>query len=301
MPTKKGLGKGLGALFVDAGEEQSAERGTVDFGHDAPQPGERVEMLKLIDVEPNKSQPRKHFNDEALETLSQSIKMHGVIQPILVQKTENGTYRIIAGERRWRASKLAKLKEIPAIVKDYDDLARMSISLIENLQRENLNPIEESEGYRLLMDTFELSQEAVSERVGKSRSAVANSLRLSALAKEVKELVKLDKLSAGHARTLLSVDENNQLIMAEKIITNGLSVRETETLIKNFNKPQKPTKVDNASSQAELARAEAERQVATNLGARIKITSKKPNFKVEIKCGGNSELERIIDILSRAK
>ena len=261
MSTKKGLGKGLGALFIDEGENQSAESGAVDL-----RDGERISMLKLIDVEPNRDQPRQTFDRDALESLAQSIKEHGIISPILVQKTESDTYKIIAGERRWRAAKLAKLKEIPCIIKDYDDMARMSVSLIENLQRENLNPIEEAEGYQLLMDTFGLSQEAVSERVGKSRSAIANSLRLCGLRDEIKDFVQADKLSAGHARTLLGIpDRLVQLEIAQQVIAEGLSVRQLESLVKVMNKKlelaKKPAKVDPITTQVELARRESERQI----------------------------------------
>jgi len=300
MPGKKGLGKGLGALFVDAGETASAERGTVDFGHSEPLPGERISTIKLIDIEPNRNQPRQFFDAEALETLAQSIKEYGVMQPILVQKTENDTYRIIAGERRWRASKAAGLKEIPCIIKDYDELARMSVSLIENLQRENLNPIEEAEGYRLLMDTFGLSQESVSERMGKSRSAIANSLRLCGLSDEIKELVKSDKLSAGHARTLLGVPSKaNQLEIAKKVIKDGLSVRQLEALIKSLNKPteKKAAKDNDKASPFELARQDMERRISSKLGADVKITQKKSKMKIEINCAQEPELERIIQIL----
>jgi len=308
MPAKKGLGKGLGALFIDAGEISAAERGTVDFGHREALPGEAVATIKLIDIEPNREQPRKRFDDEALETLSQSIKTHGVIQPILVQKTNVGTYKIIAGERRWRAAKIAKLKEIPCIVKDYDELQLASVSLIENLQRENLNPIEEAEGYRSLMETFGLSQEKVSEQVGKSRSAVANSLRLCSLSDEVKTLVKEDKLSAGHARTLLGVSGKGlQLEIAEKVIKEQLSVRQLESLTKTVNKKpiKKVEKSGKFTSQITLARAETERQISNSLGTNVKLTSKWSKtgeiYKIEINCADNSNYERVIDLLLKAK
>jgi len=309
MPAKKGLGKGLGALFVDAGETKVAESGTVDFGHREALPGEVVATIKLIDIEPNKEQPRKRFDDEALETLSQSIKMHGVIQPILVQKTDVGTYKIIAGERRWRAAKMAKLKEIPCIVKNYDELQLASVSLIENLQRENLNPIEESEGYRSLMDSFGLSQEKVSEQVGKSRSAVANSLRLCALDDKVKTLVKEDKLSAGHARTLLGIsDKTAQLEIAEKVIKEQLSVRQLETIAKSIGKKsaKKATKKDDKFiGQIALARMETERQISASLGTEVKLTSKWGKkgeiYKIEINCVDSADYERVINILTKAK
>jgi len=306
MPAKKGLGKGLGALFIDAGEAKVAESGTVDFGHREALPGETVTNIKLINIEPNREQPRKYFNNEALETLSQSIKTHGVIQPVLVQKSEAGIYKIIAGERRWRAAKAAKLKEIPCIVKNYDELQLMSVSLIENLQRENLNPIEEAEGYRNLMDSFGLNQEKVSEQVGKSRSAVANSLRLCSLADDVKELVKQDMLSAGHARTLLGIsDKTQQIEIAEKVIAEQLSVRQLETLIKSLNKKpaKKPTKEDTfLKQQIALARMETERQISSSLGADVKLTSKWGKkgeiYKIEINCVAEPDFERVIEMLS---
>jgi len=300
MPAKKGLGKGLGALFVDVGEAQSAERGVVDFGHSEALPGERVVQLKLIDVEPNKDQPRQFFDSEALSALAQSITTHGVIAPILVQKTDAGTYRIIAGERRWRASKLAGLKEIPAIVKDYDELARMSVSLIENLQRENLNPIEEAEGFQLLMDTFGLTQEAVAERMGKSRSAIANSLRLGSLDDDVKMLVKHGELSAGHARTLVGIPSGEQTSIAVMAVDEQMSVRGLEQYVKELGK-SKPRKTSKPVNQVDLAYKEAEQQLSYHLGAPVKLVQSKSSFKVEIKCNQHTEFDRIIDMLMRLK
>ena len=221
---KKALGRGLGAFFDNVSEENpmkiSDKTGNEDSG---------VMKIKLRDIEPNPEQPRRKFEKEKLEALAQSIKEHGLIQPILVKKQENGMYTIIAGERRWRASKLAGLSEVPCIEGEYTEQEVMEIALIENLQREDLNPIEESEGYQKLIDAFGLKQEEVADRVGKSRSAVANSLRLNNLCTEIKKMVIDKELSQGHARTLLAVNKKeDQISLAKKIIESGLNVRQTE-------------------------------------------------------------------------
>ena len=208
---KGGLGKGLDALF---GENSTDEN--------------RLIEVKLLDIEPNKDQPRKSFKREALEELANSIREHGLLQPIIVKPLTNGTYRIIAGERRWRASRIAGLEKVPVIIKDFGDQEVMEVALIENLQRQDLNPIEEALGYRTLMDSYNMTQEEVSERVGKSRSAVANALRLLSLGEREIELLKNGHISAGHARALLSTDD---LMVREQLIDmaiNGASVRDLE-------------------------------------------------------------------------
>ncbi|MEG2584379.1 MAG: ParB/RepB/Spo0J family partition protein, partial [Oscillospiraceae bacterium] len=200
---RKGLGKGLGALFSENTETMSQKDTDILWDIDkvaAEVDSKSIVEIKLIDIEPNKGQPRKNFDKDRLMALTESIKTHGVVQPILVKPTENDTYMIIAGERRWRAAKAAKLKMMPCIIKDFDDREVMEIALIENLQREDLNPIEEAEGYRQLMEAFSLTQEEVGERVGKSRSAVANALRLNNLPNVLKKMVQDEKITQGHAR-----------------------------------------------------------------------------------------------------
>ncbi|MBE6797357.1 MAG: ParB/RepB/Spo0J family partition protein [Ruminococcaceae bacterium] len=220
MQNKKGgLGRGLDALFND----NSTDRNDL------------IEV-KLIDIEPNKEQPRKTFDEKALSELADSIREHGLLQPIIVKPLTNGTYRIIAGERRWRASRIAGLETVPAIIKDFDDKEVMEVALIENLQREDLNPVEEAMGYRSLMDTFGMTQEQVAERVGKSRSAVANALRLLNLRPQELELLKLGKITAGHARALLSAaDALTREEMLEKAL-NGASVHDLERIARASQK-----------------------------------------------------------------
>ena len=231
--SKKGLGRGLGALFDDSKSEKSSEG--FDFLSDLSDTeiadSDSIKMIKVRDIEPNKNQPRKTFDKEKLEILSSSIATHGIVQPILVKPNINGTYMIVAGERRWRAAKLAKIKEVPCVIRQLDEPAVMEIALIENLQREDLNPIEEAEGYRRLMETCELTQEEVAEKVGRSRSAVANSLRLNNLSERVKQMVIDGKLSQGHARALLSItDDNEQFELAKFIIEKGLSIGGNHTI-----------------------------------------------------------------------
>ena len=220
---KKGLGKGLGALLTD-------ENASID--------SDSITEIKLINIEPNPEQPRKAFNDESLEELADSIRQHGVINPILVHESQNGYYMIIAGERRWRASKLAGIKSIPAIIKKNDeDEKTYELSLIENLQRQDLNPIEEALGYKRLMDEYDLTQEQVSEKVSKSRSSVANSLRLLNLPKFILDMITETKISVGHAKVLMSVsDENKQKKLAQVVYDNNYSVRELEDIIKKSEK-----------------------------------------------------------------
>ncbi|MBR5011567.1 MAG: ParB/RepB/Spo0J family partition protein [Acutalibacteraceae bacterium] len=220
MQNKKGgLGRGLDALFND----NSTDRNDL------------IEV-KLIDIEPNKEQPRKTFDEKALSELADSIREHGLLQPIIVKPLTNGTYRIIAGERRWRASRIAGLETVPVIIKDFDDKEVMEVALIENLQREDLNPVEEAMGYRSLMDTFGMTQEQVAERVGKSRSAVANALRLLNLRPQELELLKLGKITAGHARALLSAaDALTREEMLEKAL-NGASVHDLERIARASQK-----------------------------------------------------------------
>jgi ParB family chromosome partitioning protein len=281
---KKGLGKGLEALFED---------NALDLG----QTGATEELVRISAIEPDKNQPRKHFDKEALEELAASIKEHGLIQPIIVAPIGGERYRIIAGERRWRASRLAGLEEIPALVREYTAQEISEISLIENLQREDLNPIEEALGYRNLMETYGMTQEKVSQTVSKSRSAVANTLRLLALPEQILDFIKTGELSAGHARALLALESaDQQLEAANRIITEELNVRQAEALIKKYKKQPKITPLSDPSVAQAIH--ELETRAAAGVGNKVLIHHKPDNKgKVEIQYHSVDELEKIIEIL----
>ncbi|MBQ7794190.1 MAG: ParB/RepB/Spo0J family partition protein, partial [Clostridia bacterium] len=256
-----------------------------------------VRSLKLTDIEPNKNQPRKRFDKEQLEALAASIREHGVIQPIVVVKSSLG-YEIVAGERRWRAARLAGLKEIPAIVRDYSEQELSEVALIENIQREDLNPIEEATSYRSLMDKFNLTQEEISEKVGKSRSAIANSLRLLALEPELQKYVISGEISEGHARCLLTVSGTViREFIINRIIEDGLSVRQTEKLAKDLSeKPAKQTKnkrPDETDFQIERIR----KSIEERLGTKVSINHGKKKGKIEIEYYGNRDLDRLLELL----
>ncbi|MBQ2696043.1 MAG: ParB/RepB/Spo0J family partition protein [Clostridia bacterium] len=282
---KKGLGKGLGALMntdepVDVSKEE-------------------IKTLKISQIEPNKDQPRTEFDAEKLEALSESIKKYGVLQPIVVKKLDNGFYKIIAGERRWRASKLAGLTKIPVVIKDYDDQETMEIALVENLQREDLNPFEEARGYKELMDLFSLTQEQVAQKVGKSRSAVANSVRLLSLCDEIKEFVLKKELTVGHVRALLATDnEGVQLMAARKIVNEGLNVRQTEALIKFLLQEKKPKKKNPVDEELRRYLSSLEKKLSNSLGTKVKIQNKKNRGKIEIEYYNNEDFERIMNKIS---
>ena len=221
---KNGLGKGLDALFIDNSTEDVKS----------------AVKLNINDIEPNRDQPRKHFDEAALSELADSIALHGVIQPLLVRPISDGGYQLIAGERRWRASRLAGLTEVPVVIREMTDSEAMELALIENLQREDLNPIEEAEGYKLLMDTYSLTQSEAAERVGKSRPAVANAMRLLSLPKEVLDLIKEGRISSGHGRTLLGLNDNSMMLkLCKEIEEKQISVRQLESIIKTLNNPKK--------------------------------------------------------------
>lgn len=268
MAVKKGLGKGLEALFTDNTTKMD---------------GSNTDTLKINEIEPNRNQPRKAFDDEPLQQLADSIREHGVIQPILVRPISTGGYQIIAGERRWRASRMVGLTEVPVIIREYDDNKTMEIALIENLQRENLNPIEEALGYQELMETFNMTQAEVSNSVGKSRSAVANMLRLLNLPEAVLKLVQESRLSSGHARALLSFeDEDYMMEIAEKACDNGLTVREVEKISKKETtstkqgeeRPKESAKRDSFIDEMEIA-------LNVELHRKVKIVGKEQG-KIEI-------------------
>lgn len=281
MAKKGGLGKGLGesALIVNT-----------DFENE-----QKVVSLKITEVEPNADQPRKTFDAEKLEALADSISQHGVIQPILVSKLDD-RYRIVAGERRWRAAKIANLKEIPAIVCDYDEVKVAEVALIENLQREDLNPVEEAKGYKSLLDKFGLTQEKISERVGKSRSAVANSLRLLSLGEDVLKCLENGDISTGHAKVILSVPKEMQEKVLKAVLENNLTVRETESYIKRLNQPSRPRPVLDDETRIHIKALEDE--TSSNIGTRVQIKHKNGKGKIEIDYYSNDDLDRILQILN---
>lgn len=295
---KKGLGKGLGALFVENTDAKSEDDFDIlaEFDDEvSDEEKNNIRIIKIRDIEPNKNQPRKKFDKEKLEILSSSIEQHGMVQPILVKPNINGTYTIVAGERRWRAAKLAKLKEVPCIVRELSETEVMEIALIENLQREDLNPIEEAEGYKRLIENCNMTQEDVAKRIGKSRSAVANSLRLNNLCDDVKQLVIEGKLSQGHARTLLGISDNNQqLEVANMIIEKGLNVRQVETLVAGLNNKKQNQKKNTVSGMMKKYFAEVENSLGSKFGTKVKISEGANKGKIEIEYYSKDDLERIL-------
>ncbi len=283
MAVQKGLGKGLGALFGDVMEEPRS---------DTP-----YRLLPIHKVEPNKNQPRQDFDQEELEALAESIATHGVLQPLTVRELPSGYFQIIAGERRWRASRMANLSEIPAVVIEADDKKAMELALIENLQRQDLNPVEEALGYQSLMTDHGLTQEETAQRVGKSRPAVANALRLLGLPQELLEKVRDGSLSAGHARALLSLKSpKKQTEAAQKIIALGLSVRQAELLCKNMTRepaPEKPVTL------AVDYIGECEKSLSKRLGRGVKIVDGKRKGRFELEFYGQEDLQKLLDALMK--
>lgn len=286
MASERGLGKGLGALLGDAAL-QSQEGGSVS--------------LPLAQVEPGLKQPRKRFDEETLADLADSIRTHGIIQPLTVRRLSSGYYQIIAGERRWRAAKLAGLSEVPAVIIEADDRKVMELGLIENLQREDLNPMEEAMGYRTLMEEYGLTQEETAQRVGKSRPAVANALRLIALPDAIRHLVEEGQLSAGHARALLSISSSTlQKKLAQKIIAEGLSVRQTEALAKRFAREgaQEETAYAAPPDPMKLYRDAAAKDLTTRWGRKVSITMGPKKGKLEFEFYNDEDLTELLDRLS---
>lgn len=281
---KSKLGRGLGSFF----EEPTIE----------PTDGDSVSIVRITQVEPNKNQPRRQFSDDKIGELADSIKEHGVIQPIIVVK--NGEfYKIVAGERRWRAAKKAGLKEIPVVVRNYSDLEIAQIALIENLQRENLNPIEEALGYQTLMNKYNMTQEDVSGKIGKSRSAIANSVRLLSLDEPIREKLISGELSSGHARALLSIESPQiRLAVLDNILSKGLNVRQTESLAKQLQsaKPKrKKQPVVDEQVQAQLD--EIENKLTSYFGTKVKLSHDSKKGKIEIEYYSNEDLDRILDLI----
>ena len=284
MASNKGLGRGLGALLGDF-DEITPEKGP-------------YQKLPIYKVEPNSSQPRQDFDEEELQQLAESIAMHGVIQPLTVRELSGGYYQIIAGERRWRAARQAGLSEIPAVIIEADDRKVMELALIENLQRQDLNPVEEALGYQSLMDDYGLTQEETANRVGKSRPAVANALRLLNLNPSILDMVREGKLSAGHARAVLSIkSEKKQLEAAQKIAALGLSVRQAELLCKNMGK--EPEKKEEKVTLAVDYVAECEKSLSKHLGRGVKIVNGKRKGRFELEFYGQDDLQNLLDALMK--
>ena len=282
----RGLGRGLGALL-----------GEIDEAHEAlttenQQPGDRVESIRIVDIDPNRDQPRRDFDEESLTELSESIQSVGVIQPIILTKKGN-RYQIVAGERRWRASRMAGLSEIPAIVRDWDEITRMKAALIENLQRNDLNPVEEALGIQTLMKKCDLTQEAASKVVGKSRSAVANMLRLLTLPEPVLEMLKTGALSAGHARALVSLSPKRQLQLANLTVQQGWSVRQLERISAQPEKEETPKKKEKRIPELQ----QLEKMARDVFGTRAKLNGDTNSGKLVLSYSSYDDLERIWEVL----
>ena len=292
----RGLGKGLDSLIPVSAQKVSSGSKTSD---NKEEKGMET-IVKITMVEPNREQPRKKFDEDALQELADSIKQYGVISPILVQDRKT-YYEIVAGERRWRAAKLAGLKEVPVIIKNFTEQEIVEISLIENIQREDLNPIEEAQAYKKLLTEFNLKQDEVAERVSKSRTAVTNSMRLLKLCDEVQQMIIDDMISTGHARALISIeDPEEQYMIAQKVFDEKLSVRDVEKLVKNLGKPEKPKKENVQDKSLESIYQDTEEKLKQALGTKVSISSKGNGAgKVEIEFYNHDDLERIIEMITR--
>lgn len=287
MP-KKRLGNGIGTLF----NTDTVIENVLD--------DQNVVELKLTEIEPNKNQPRRKFDEEKLAALAESIGEYGVLQPIVVKKLDTGFYQIIAGERRWRAARMAKLKKIPVVIKELDDKETMEIALIENLQREDLNPIEEAEGFQELMDNFQLTQEQLSQKVGKSRPAIANSLRLLHLPKEIRQYLIEGKLSSGHARALLAAESKEiQIAAAKKVMEEEMSVRQTEAYIAQLQKTPKSKKITPQEEEVKRYLISLESNLSSVFGTKVKIHNHKNKGKIEIQYYSNEDFERIMKMIQQ--
>lgn len=310
MGKRTGLGKGLGAIFGDEVMESVAEEKEM---RNHPKPGNqdvktnkgeeesetgREMFLKLSSIEPNHHQPRKEFREDALIELAESMKEYGVLQPLLVQK-KGDFYEIIAGERRWRAAKLAGLKEVPVVIREYTRQQSMEIALIENVQREDLNPIEEAKAYQRLMQEFSLKQEEIAARVAKNRVTITNSMRLLKLDERVQEMLSQNQISGGHARALLAVDDPDlQFQLAGKIVAESLSVREVEKLVKSLSKKKEPKEKKEEDESISLIFRELEDRMKTSMGTKVSINRKDKNKgRVEIEYYSEAELERIVELI----
>lgn len=294
---KTGLSRGLESLIPLGAMDE------IDSVNNAKEKEEKITgntLIKISLIEPNKSQPRKNFNEDSLQELADSIKQFGIIQPLVVQKKEK-YYEIIAGERRWRAARIAGLKEVPVIIKDYSEQEVVEIALIENIQREDLNPIEEAQAYKRLLEEYNLKQDEVAERVSKSRTAVTNSMRLLKLSDKVQEMLIDEMITSGHARAILGIeDEGMQYEIAERIMDEKLSVRETEKLVKALNNPKK-IKEKNKEEINRVIYEELETKIKDAIGNNVKLNPKSNGKgKIEIEYYSTDDLERIADILIKS-
>lgn len=306
MPVKKGLGKGLDAMLGGGPKKVAAEKiekSSVE-NHSAEkdnalknvegQNGNGELVLKINEVEPNKNQPRKNFNEDSLLELSESIKLHGIVQPLVVAKQKD-YYEIIAGERRWRAAKMAGLKEVPVVIKDYSPQEIMEVALIENIQREDLNPVEEAKAYQRLIKEYNLKQDEVAEKVSKSRTAITNSLRLLKLDDRVLDMLVNENISSGHARALLGLeDKDEQYRVANEVFDSKLSVRETEKLVKKLNNPVK--KQEKKELKNDFVYRDLEEKLKQKIGTKVRINRKtEQKGKIEIEYYSPEELEKILE------
>lgn len=289
---KKGLGRGIGALLPQQELDQLKQT-------------DRLVLLDINDISPLSNQPRKSFDDEKLAELAQSIRENGVLQPILVREKSKGNYTIIAGERRWRAARLAELREIPAIIRKVDDEVHYRQALIENIQREDLNALEAAQAYQLLLEQYGMTQEALAESVGKSRSAIANTLRLNKLPQEIQEDIQFNRLSEGHARALLAVDDEQiQIDLSQQIQEKQLSVRETEALVRRvLMEKTAPQKKDTkpADERAKLSIREVEQTLSKKLGSKVKLRDREGKGVIKIPYSSLDDLDRLIELIQSIK
>lgn len=290
----RGLGKGLDSLIPVAMPKTESVETEAKKENDA-----HGIYVKITKVEPNREQPRKNFDEDALQELADSIKQYGIVEPLIVQDRKT-YYEIIAGERRWRAAKLAGLKEVPVIIRNYTEQEIVEISLIENIQREDLNPIEEAQAYKRLLTEFNLKQDEVAERVSKSRTAVTNSMRLLKLCDEVQQMIIDDMISTGHARALITIeDPEQQYTIAQKVFDEKLSVREVEKLVKNLNKPEKVKKEPVEDKALEAVYQDLEEKLKQSLGTKVSIAPKGDGSgRLEIEFYTHDDLEKITDLLT---
>ncbi len=296
----RGLGKGLDALIPSGVGEKPVKYNSKSNNDKKDEKSNGETIVNITMVEPNREQPRKNFDEDSLEELAESIKQFGLLQPILVQDRQT-YYEIIAGERRWRAAKKAGLKEVPVIIKNLSDQEIVEISLIENIQREDLNPIEEAQAYKRLLTEFNLKQDEVAERVSKSRTAVTNSMRLLKLCDNVQQMIIDDMISTGHARALITIeDPEQQYAIAQQIFDEKLSVRDVEKLVKNLNKPVKPKKDVSNDTSLDAVYQDIEENLKQKLSTKVSITSKGNGAgKIEIEFYNHDDLEKIMDLLSK--
>ncbi|MDY2699931.1 MAG: ParB/RepB/Spo0J family partition protein [Lachnospiraceae bacterium] len=300
MAAARGLGKGLDALIPSGINEKVKQEDLKENQQSKSEKQEGETVVNITKVEPNREQPRKNFDEDALEELAESIKQFGLLQPILVQDRKT-YYEIIAGERRWRAAKKAGLKEVPVIIKNLTEQEIVEISLIENIQRENLNPIEEAQAYKRLLTEFNLKQDEVAERVAKSRTAVTNSMRLLKLCDDVQQMIIDDMISTGHARALITIeDPEQQYAIAQQIFDEKLSVRDVEKLVKNLSKPSKVKKTVTTDKSLEAVYQDIEENLKQKLSTKVTITSKGNGAgKLEIEFYSHDDLEKLMDLLSK--